>query len=96
MNGEREIVTRDGVTVRLGEYVWRVRSYGYPTRTRLTNHNIGWTTERYFADERAAQEAALVDARNDLRKAQQEARTAKTRIARLRAAIVGGVTPWRA
>jgi hypothetical protein len=79
----REITTRDGVTVKLGEQVWRVRSYGYPTRTRLTSHNIGWTTERYFADSRIAHEVALADAKADLKKAQQQARTAKVRIKRL-------------
>lgn len=89
MSRGTQIVTADGVVAHLGEHVWRVRSYGYPTRVKLTSHNIGWIHERYFASKDVASRAALADAQSDLKKAQQSARTAKKRIARLRAEIGG-------
>ena len=91
MRGEdpKERVTADGVTVKVGDIVWRdhcgVRS------KRLSRWDIGWgwPGSHWFATERACIEAAIVEREKLVAKARRDIRSAQAYAAKLTERLAG-------
>jgi len=81
-------VTADGVTVKRGDMIWRVRCYGAPTRSKVTRDTLKvWTWwrlhEEAYIDERKALTAALEAAKRRHDRARRDLRSAQRTIERL-------------
>jgi hypothetical protein len=85
-------ITADGVTVARGQFVWRALDYGLPSRVMVTRHLLavwGWWNlqESVYADEQTALKAVLERAKDRLKKAKQDQRTATRTIEKIKERI---------
>lgn len=81
-------VTADGVTVKRGDMIWRVRCYGSPSRSKVTHHTLRYWTwwklhEEAYADESKALAAALEAAKRRRDRARRDLRTEERTIKRI-------------